>query len=102
MSQSPTDKPAILDYATTSHRGSRLADALLWLTPIWCALVIAATYWPKRHHDDAFWYAAILLSFAAFLLSASRSRRGLAWYCLIVCLVVLAVALLLPSWNRAT
>jgi membrane protease YdiL (CAAX protease family) len=93
---------SVLDYATGSPRAARATDVLVWLMPIWCAIIIALAYWPVRHRDDPFWFAAMGLPFAVFLGCAVRRRWALAWYCLAVCLVVTAVGVALPSFNRAT
>src|SRR3954465_9100196 len=98
MSHSPPSN-TVLDYATGSHRRARATDVLVWLMPGWCAIIVTLAYWPVRHHDDEFWYAAMALPLAVFVGCAIRRRWILAWYCLAVCFVVTAIAVALPSFN---
>jgi hypothetical protein len=89
-----------LDYAAGSYRRTRAIDVLVLLMPLWCGIVIALAYWPVRHHDDEFWFAAMGLPFVVFLGYAFRRRWAFAWYCLAVGFVVTAIGFALPNFIR--
>ena len=94
-------EPAVLHYAAIECRAPSRMDLLVWLLPLWCALVVAFAYWPVRHNDDGFWYVAIAVPLVASVACVIRRRRALALYSLAVGVAVGAVAgVLLPIWNR--
>jgi hypothetical protein len=102
MSHPRPGTSSVLNYAAPARQRIRLLDAIVWLMPVWCVLIIGAAYFPVRHRDDPFWFAAMGLPFAAAFGCAFRRRWGLAWYCLAICLVVTAIGVALPSLNHAT
>jgi hypothetical protein len=95
-----TKMPLPLDYPSPSLQPAGKWRLLIWLLPVWCAVVVATPSF-SRFRDDPFWIAALGLPVAAGAWSATKRARGLVLYCIIVELVLLALSAFLPSLNRS-
>jgi uncharacterized membrane protein YhaH (DUF805 family) len=86
------DKPKVLEYGKTRGRSVSFAVRLLiYLMPLWCALIITAAFVPRRKHDDEYWAAAAILAFTASVGCVVWRWWLLAAYCAVVGLLVCAV-----------
>jgi hypothetical protein len=97
MAHPPPKTSLVIDYASTLGRRPSAGGLLVWLMPLWCFAILMPAY-VLGMGDDPFWYAAMGLP----LVVALRCAWMPALYCVVIACVVTAVAVLLPSLNRAT
>ena|SRR5687767_10336041 len=90
-----------LDYERNRREPLRVGKLFVRLTPLWCAGIIGL-HWIFGGGDDPYWWASIVFAALVGAVCLARGHGGLALYCLGILLLILLVAVLLPSLNRAT
>ena len=90
-----------LDYAQPRRTSLRLGQLFVLLTPLWCFGIIGL-HWIFGGGDDPYWWGSIIFAALVGVMCLAQGRRGLALYCIGILLLILLVAVLLPSLNRAT
>jgi hypothetical protein len=73
----------------------------VWLTPLWCAGIVAM-HWNFGGSDDPYWWTSLSLAGILSAICFAQRRQRLAFYCLAVVLLILLISVLLPIFNRAT
>ena len=96
----PAMNPSTLDYAVPRREPFSIWRAFIWLAPLWAAAIIGL-HLIFGGGDDPYWWVAIGFTALLGVVCLVQRRRGLALYCLGTLVLLFAVAVLLPSLNRA-
>jgi hypothetical membrane protein len=92
---------SILDYARPQRRPFSPVRLLVWLMPLWSALIVGL-HGVFGGGDDPYWYWAMALPLFSGIACLVMRERRLAIYCFATLAAVLVATTLVPYFNRAT